>query len=326
MRDPVIVRQELNRPNIYMSASRSMGVKRDFGRLAHILEIANTSSAIPKTIIFSQNKDNVHSVYEFLHSASLSKKSVSMYHASQSQETKAFIQRNFRSSDSELRYLSATIAFGMGIDIPDVEIVVVNGPPDSLAQLYQMYGRAGRNGCLARAHLLYTARQARQLKDTSLKCFASEASNENCRRKEMLISLGSSESVMSSARCCDICSGNVVPSSRLDVMVPTALRRPRKPRAVRYITSEMGDVLKQTLLEEREKLLEEFPGFKMIGRSFILSDKTIDELCKLSTSLSSVEDLNGIVTLRRELRSRIFSKIMDVISCAPSPKKKQRNN
>ena len=310
-----------------------------------------------------------------------------MYHASQSQETKAFIQRNFRSSDSELRYLSATIAFGMvhvyvcvthfihkctvytcaykhctnhtctciyihyyihfphvcrGLTYLMLRLLLSMAPQIrwhssirlltkiifvlKLQSCFQMYGRAGRNGCLARAHLLYTARQARQLKDTSLKCFASEASNENCRRKEMLISLGSSESVMSSARCCDICSGNVVPSSRLDVMVPTALRRPRKPRAVRYITSEMGDVLKQTLLEEREKLLEEFPGFKMIGRSFILSDKTIDELCKLSTSLSSVEDLNGIVTLRRELRSRIFSKIMDVISCAPSPKKKQRNN
>ena len=232
------------------------------------------------------------------------------------------------------------------MDIPDIEVVVVNGPPDTLAQLYQVYrlftsisrasknyhtflcfqmfGRAGRNGCLARAHLLYTTRQARLLRDPSLKCFASEGSNENCRRKEMLMSLDSSESVVSSAACCDICSGSSVPSSRLDLLVPMSLKRPRKPKPVRHITDDMADTLKLALFREREKLMNEFPGYKMMGSSFFLSDNTIRELCNIATTVRSVDDLNSIVSLRPELKNRFFHVLWDTVSCAPSPKKKQR--
>ena len=70
-------------------------------------------SIILKTLIFSQTKDDVYKVFSFLRASSLHKCTVSMYHASQSEETKAFIQSTFQSSMTELRCLSATIAFGM---------------------------------------------------------------------------------------------------------------------------------------------------------------------------------------------------------------------
>ena len=118
-----------------------------------------------------------------------------------------------------------------------------------------MFGRAGTNGSLARGHLLYTATQARQLKDPSLQCFATQGGSENCRRKQMLHLLGSSEPTVSGVACCDICSGLVVPSTRLDVLQPTAVRRPRKPKCVRHITNDVAEALKQTLLQERENFL-----------------------------------------------------------------------
>ena len=83
------------------------------GTLAHILSTTESPSTVPKTIVFSQTKDDVYTVFRFLHGASTHKSSVTMYHASQSQETKAFNQSNFRSSLTELRCISATIAFGM---------------------------------------------------------------------------------------------------------------------------------------------------------------------------------------------------------------------
>ena len=84
----------------------------------------------------------------------------------------------------------------------------------------------------------------------------------------MLHSLGSSEPTVSGVACCDICSGLVVPSTRLDVLQPTAVRRPRK---LQHITNNMAEALKQALLQEREKLLDECPGYKMLRSSFLLS-------------------------------------------------------
>ena len=63
----------------------------------------------------------------------------------------------------------------------------------------------------------------------------------------------------------------------------------------------------------------------MLGSSFLLSDQTIVELCALASSLSSVDDLGAMVTLRAEPRSRLqlFRVILGVVSCAPPPKRKR---
>ena len=106
--------------------------------------------------------------------------------------------------------------------------------------------------------------------------------------------VGSSESVVTSAACCDICSGLSVPSSRLDLLVPMSLR---KPKPVRHITDDMTDTLKLALFHEREKVMNEFLGYKMMGSSFFLSDNTTRELCNIATTLRSVDDLNSIVSL-----------------------------
>jgi len=81
--------------------------------LANLLATADDLDLIPKTIIFSQTKDEVYRVYKFLQTSAKHKHSVCMYHASQSVETKSFIQLTFKSTMTELRCLSATVAFGM---------------------------------------------------------------------------------------------------------------------------------------------------------------------------------------------------------------------
>ena len=89
-----------------------------------------------------------------------------------------------------------------------------------------MFGRAGRNGGSARAHLIYKAKQS---KDKGMELFCE--AKENCRRAEMLKYLGSSEIIIGGTECCDICSKGEVPYSRLDVLSPTQLKRVRKPCA-----------------------------------------------------------------------------------------------
>ena len=49
----------------------------------------------------------------------------------------------------------ATSAFGMGVNIPDIRLVIVSQLPFSVASFYQMAGRAGRDGKRAKALLLW---------------------------------------------------------------------------------------------------------------------------------------------------------------------------
>ena len=57
---------------------------------------------------------------------------------------------------SQLHIGIATVAFGVGIDCPDVHHVIHLGPPDNLESYVQETGRAGRNGSVAYATLLKT--------------------------------------------------------------------------------------------------------------------------------------------------------------------------
>ena len=62
-------------------------------------------------------------------------------------------EERFRTGDA--RIMVATSAFGMGVNIPDIRLVVVSQLPFSIASFYQMAGRAGRDGNKAKVLLLY---------------------------------------------------------------------------------------------------------------------------------------------------------------------------
>ncbi|MFN4020292.1 MAG: DNA helicase RecQ [Erythrobacter sp.] len=75
------------------------------------------------------------------------------YHAGLEPERRAAVQAEFVQSESMV--MVATIAFGMGIDKPDVRFVIHAGLPRSIEAYYQETGRAGRDGDPAEAHLLW---------------------------------------------------------------------------------------------------------------------------------------------------------------------------
>ena len=64
------------------------------------------------------------------------------------------ILKSFTSPTSPLRVVIATIAFGMGIDCPDIRQIVHLGPPDDIEGYLQATGRAGRDGKQSEALLL----------------------------------------------------------------------------------------------------------------------------------------------------------------------------
>jgi DNA topoisomerase III len=76
------------------------------------------------------------------------------YHAGMAAPRRDRAQRSFQAGETEV--IVATIAFGMGIDKADIRTVIHTGLPGSLESYYQEIGRAGRDGEMARAILLYS--------------------------------------------------------------------------------------------------------------------------------------------------------------------------
>ena len=75
------------------------------------------------------------------------------YHSKSGKGTKEYVQSEFSKQDSHIRILISTIAFGMGIDIPDVRRVVHWGISNNSLCYWQEVGRAGRDGMPAQAYL-----------------------------------------------------------------------------------------------------------------------------------------------------------------------------
>lgn len=80
---------------------------------------------------------------------------VAAYHAGLDPEIRARVQHDFVASEDGI--VTATVAFGMGIDKPDVRFVAHAGLPKSIEAYYQETGRAGRDGDPAEALMLWGA-------------------------------------------------------------------------------------------------------------------------------------------------------------------------
>jgi ATP-dependent DNA helicase RecQ len=110
------------------------------------------------------------------------------FHAGLDAGCKRGAQARFRSGEAVV--MVATIAFGMGIDRPDVRFIVHLDMPDSPEAYYQQIGRAGRDGDPANALLLYGGQDVAQARHWLAQSAASEAQKRVMRTKlEEMIAL-----------------------------------------------------------------------------------------------------------------------------------------
>ncbi len=145
-----VFRMSFERQNLAYVVRRATD-KRE--QLIHILKNVKGSA-----IVYTRSRRRTKEFAELLNEAGIS---ATFYHAGL--ETAAKDERQLAWQNDKIRVMVATNAFGMGIDKPDVRVVIHVDCPDSVEAYFQEAGRAGRDGQKAYAVLLYNDADHRKL-------------------------------------------------------------------------------------------------------------------------------------------------------------------
>lgn len=282
VREDIVKQLNLPTPNIFTSSFNRQNLsyevlpkKDSFNTILSLIELYPKESVI----IYCFSRKDTESLAEKLNAHG---HNAGTYHAGLSADKRRDNQDAFIRDD--IHIMVATIAFGMGIDKPDVRLVVHHSLPKSIEGYYQETGRAGRDGLPARCVLLFsTADKYKQdyfinlISDEEEKKQAQNNLDQtlqygrlnSCRRKFLL---GYFNEHYSQTNCgnCDRCITFKALRSPISIK-----KSPSKPTVSTVSTgnydTDLFAVLKQVRLAESQRL--KVPPYIVFG------DKALREMC-----------------------------------------------
>ena len=238
-RDPIIVNTGTDRPNIFFEVFRTVNsdAKRD-----KVRELVTAEQG--SCIVYCATVRACNELWKWLTDAGVE---AGHYHGKLTKKLRQQAQEQFMSG--ECRVMVATKAFGLGIDKPDVRLVLHYNFPDSVESYYQEAGRAGRDGEAARAALLY------RLEDRRIQGFFLGGKYPKREQSQLVYHALSqrSEHPMGSK---EIAEATALPLRKVQVIVAqleSARIVERKGRAIRKVRDFATDAELDAFLSEYEE-------------------------------------------------------------------------
>ncbi len=214
LREPSVYVASFNRPNLRY---RVVAKANTFASLLGFVRERSKESGI----VYAASRRQAESLAQKLTSSGIP---ALPYHAGLEGSERTYNQERFRRDD--VRVICATIAFGMGIDKPNVRYVVHYDLPKSLESYYQETGRAGRDGLPADCMLFFSASDAAKLRGfldekeereralglEALRLMTGYAESAECRRAVLLRHFGETLA----AGACTGCDNCLAPRATFD--------------------------------------------------------------------------------------------------------------
>jgi ATP-dependent DNA helicase RecQ len=238
LKDATIFSTSFNRANLYYAAQEKNNGKKQL--LDYVHKHKSDSG-----IIYCNSRKKVDDVAAFLQSSGVN---AINYHAGLDNAVRAEHQNQFLQSSSAL--MVATVAFGLGIDKPDVRYVYHFDMPRSIDSFYQESGRAGRDGMAANSIVNYGFKEIYELSQMiqesevsdlkkryeldKLKKMIAYCDSLQCRRQSLLHALGEQSE---SCGHCDVCLNqqNLIDGSVLAQKILSAIYRMQQKFAITQV-------------------------------------------------------------------------------------------
>jgi ATP-dependent DNA helicase RecQ len=260
LRNPEVFISSFDRPNLSLSVLPGRNRLKQIS--AFIGRRKNESG-----IIYCLSRKNCEELSEKLRKEGLN---VDYYHAGLDNATRARVQEEFIRDDVQI--ICATIAFGMGIDKPNVRWVIHYNLPKNIENFYQEIGRAGRDGLKSDTLLFYTyqdyiihhdmlkevAPARKELQEAKLDRMKQYAEADICRRKILLSYFN--ETTDKDCGNCDVCknpprkiNGTIIAQKAL-----SAIARADEKVALTMLVNILRGSMNRDLLEKGYNNLKTF--------------------------------------------------------------------
>lgn len=286
VREDIVKQLNLPSPHIFTSSFNRENLsyevlpkKESFGTILSLVELHFKESVI----IYCFSRKDTENLAQKLRAEG---HNAGTYHAGLTADQRRENQDKFIRDD--IHIMVATIAFGMGIDKPDVRLVIHHSLPKSIEGYYQETGRAGRDGLPARCVLLYSAADKfkqdyfiSQITDEEEKAQAQHNLDQilqygrlsSCRRK-FLLQYFNEDYAESNCANCDRCVvfAPLVPVKETVRKSPTRSTHTNAAVGTSNYDSDLFDILKQLRLREAKRL--------RVAPYIVFGDKALSGMCQ----------------------------------------------